>query len=493
MLSRSAILVSLIISFAGCTSTKESPSALISWNKLIREVGSFSSPRAVDLTGDGIKDIVFGAGKVEFQDTDSAVFALDGSNGSVLWMVGARDQIFGSPDFMDITEDGVPDVFIGGRSAEFMAIDGHSGQVIWEYFAAGDTVDFNEHKLYNFYNSQFIADMSGDGLSDLLVSNGGYVKAGPYELERPPGKLMIINAVNGQLIAEAYMPDGKETYFSAVIMDASKEDPRIIFGTGGERISGGLYVTYLHDIVDGTISEAIKIFDGKSKGFVAPPVVVDVNNDGALDIVVNAVDGIIAAFDGNTYQNIWLVDIEGTEIYGSLGVGYFDQDTVPDFYTNLGIGAFPDLLESVQIVINGKSGDIIRRDTIGAFHYASPVVYDIDQDNLDEVFFHHNYLTSGLATNSLNVIDIDQDSIYTFASSWRGANLGSTPLLDDLNGDGLLEIIAIHENNPTDLFSVEYKTGLEIHMIATEIAIRDSLKWGAYMGSTFTGRFQSKE
>ena len=187
-----------------------------------------------------------------------------------------------------------------------------------------------------------------------------------------------------------------------------------------------------------------------------------------------------------------MVDIEGTEIYGSLGVGYFDQDTVPDFYSNLGIGAFPDLLESLQIVISGKSGKILRRDTIGTFHYASPVVYDVDNDDFDEVFFHYNFLTSGVVTNALNIVDIDQDSIYIFRSSWRGANLGSTPLLVDLDNDGLLEIIAIHENNPTDLFSVNYKTGLEIHMMATQIDIHDSLMWGAYMGSAFTGRFESR-
>lgn len=104
-----------------------------SWTRQFPGVGTFSSPRTVDLNGDGVADLVLGAGREEFKACDSAVIALDGSDGRMLWHLGAVDQIFGSPDFMDINGDNVADVFIPGRSTEFFAIDGKRGSIIWKF------------------------------------------------------------------------------------------------------------------------------------------------------------------------------------------------------------------------------------------------------------------------------------------------------------------------------------------------------------------------
>lgn len=65
------------------------------------------------MNNDGIKDIVIGGGR-EFSATNYAVIAFDGKDGSVLWKVKERNQVVGSAVFKDITQDGIPDVFIGG-------------------------------------------------------------------------------------------------------------------------------------------------------------------------------------------------------------------------------------------------------------------------------------------------------------------------------------------------------------------------------------------
>ena len=78
---------------------------------VLKGIGTQSSPRAADLNKDGIMDVVLGAGKVEFQSSDTAVIALNGADGKLLWHVSARDQIFGSPAFKDITNDATPEVF----------------------------------------------------------------------------------------------------------------------------------------------------------------------------------------------------------------------------------------------------------------------------------------------------------------------------------------------------------------------------------------------
>jgi outer membrane protein assembly factor BamB len=484
----------LLVFMVCCQRVKDdSPAEFRSWDELIAKIGTFSSPRAIDLTGDSIQDIVLGAGKVEFQYTDSAVIALNGVDGSLLWTTAARDQIFGSASFIDITSDGIPDVFIGGRSAEFMAINGRTGDILWEFFPGGDSVDFIAHKVYNFYNPQFIRDCDGDGFKDILVANGGYVKALPNDTDRPPGKLQVINARTGALISEAYMPDNKETYMSCIVWNAEEENPKIIFGSGGERIAGNLYITTLLDILKEDISKATLLAKGGKKGFVAPPVLADITGDKIPDIIANAVDSKMIAIDGATYKRLWELTLPGTEAYCSIAVGHYDKDSIPDFFTNFGIGTFPDLMRSYQLAVSGKDGRLIRLDSLGSFHYGSPVAYDIDADGIDEVFYHINHYSFGTVKNSLTVFDFSPDTVYDFQPPWLGANVASTPLLTDLDGDGYLEIICAQENNPVDLFSKEYKTGLIIHTLKTSIPITDPIKWGSYMGSSYDGIYHAKQ
>src|SRR3989337_4069958 len=121
-----------------------------------------------------------------------------------------------------------------------MAINGKSGEVIWRFDKTTDN-----QKWYACYNAQLIKDQNKDGLEDILISNGGNVCAAPHDTKkRPPGKLLIISAKDGKLIAEASMPDKFETYMSvSAISTADSTDYNIIFGTGGETVGGHLYVT----------------------------------------------------------------------------------------------------------------------------------------------------------------------------------------------------------------------------------------------------------
>src|SRR5688572_27581105 len=103
------------------------------WDHHFPVIGSQSSPRAVDLNGDGVLDIVMGAGKNEFQKSRQGILALDGKTGDVLWQQEAEDQVYGAATFCDVTGDGVKDVFIGGRSPHFKGLNGRTGEVIWAY------------------------------------------------------------------------------------------------------------------------------------------------------------------------------------------------------------------------------------------------------------------------------------------------------------------------------------------------------------------------
>ncbi|MFB0947512.1 MAG: hypothetical protein QMB24_15415, partial [Spirosomataceae bacterium] len=174
------------------------------WVKNLATIGTFSSPRVSDLNKDGVKDIILGAGRLEFQACDSAVVAINGKDGQLMWQVSASDQIFGSAIFQDITGDEIDDVFIGGRSAELMGIDGSNGNVLWRFLEVNKESNIT---WFNFYNPQFVADQDGDGLPDLLVSNGGDVFAEPHDPNRSAGYLLVISSQTGKLLAKAVVPD----------------------------------------------------------------------------------------------------------------------------------------------------------------------------------------------------------------------------------------------------------------------------------------------
>src|SRR5688500_8998685 len=72
----------------------------VNWSARFSGIGTFSSPRVTDLNGDGTGEVILGAGREEFKACDSAVTALDGKTGKMLWHIPAIDQVFGSPAFL---------------------------------------------------------------------------------------------------------------------------------------------------------------------------------------------------------------------------------------------------------------------------------------------------------------------------------------------------------------------------------------------------------
>lgn len=474
-----------------CNLVSEVPKESGAWTTIYKRLGTLSSPHLVDLNEDEVLDVVMGAGTIEFHKSDSAVIALDGRDGELMWTSDGRDQIFGSAMFNDITDDQIPDVFIGGRAAQLKAIDGENGDTIWEYFPGTIDITKSDSGAYNFYIPQFIPDQDNDGLEDLIVAAGGYVKALPHDPKRPAGRLLIISSASGKRLAEAVMPDGKEIYMSVVVADMRNDGSlSVIFGTGGETLGGSLYKASISDVLRGDLSNAKELIDGKEKGFIAPPVLADITGDGIYDIVANAVNGRMVAVDGATETILWSVGFPGTEAYCSISAGQYTDDDVPDFFTNFGIGIWPDLPRSIQFMVNGKTGQVMFQDTLGSFQESTPVTFDYNADGTDDALMSLNYQRTSGYSNQLVVIDFKNDTIYDAGPRNYGANVASTPWVGDMDGDGLLDIIYCNEINPFDLLSVTIKQGLKISRLKIDVPVKDPPSWGAYMGSAYDGIYR---
>ncbi|WP_339810887.1 PQQ-binding-like beta-propeller repeat protein [uncultured Imperialibacter sp.] len=499
--SHQLLLLLVVCAGVAVTSCKKKKTE-VAWVQDFSIIGSQSSPRAADLNLDGVLDIVMGAGKNEYQKSEFGVMALDGKTGELLWRQETTDQVFGSATLYDVNGDQVPDVFIGGRSPHLRALDGKTGEVIWAYnheLYHQDSI--LQYARFNFYNSVLVPDQNGDGLKDLLIVNGGNSKVEPFSTSnRFPGVLMLMDTKTGEILAADTMPDGKESYMSPIaFQQPGSNDVIILFGTGGETISGSLYATTLADLKGRQLAKAKVLGTENDHGFIAPPSVADITGDGLYDIIAISHASSIFAIDGKTEKPIWTKKIEDSESSNSFAVGYFTDDDVPDFFTFVSRGAWPENTGSVQVMLDGKTGEIAYMAEMGCTGFSSPVVYDLNDDGIDEAIISINefdcaegfvnkksseILTKLVAINftDKSVIPIDQLNGFK--------NIFSTPYIGDMDNDGYLDIVHCQYFNPTSDLMVFL--GMKVKRISTGIEMGNPVRWGAYMGSNGDGVFEGK-
>ncbi|MEX2344866.1 MAG: hypothetical protein WD604_04580 [Balneolaceae bacterium] len=465
------------------------------WEQEIADIGSASSPRAIDLTGDGVLDIVMGGGGREFAHTEYGVIAMDGQNGELLWSVPARNQVVGSPVFLDINKDGTPDVIIGGRTAILFAINGKTGELFWEFMPSYEGIDIvNDPSILNFYSPQLIPDQDGDGLMDILTAYGGFIKAPPTETDRPVGSLMVISSKDGSTLAKAAVPDGKETYMSPLVYDFNSDgELSLLFGTGGETNNGNFYKSSVQSVMDEDLSGAKVLANGRGKGFIGPAVLAHMNDDEIKDIIVNSVNGTVFCINGSTDEILWETNLgDEFEGYTSPAPGNFNNDKTTDFFVSYGHGIWPAIDFSYQAVIDGRDGSVISADTAGTFQYASPVTFDFNRDGKDDalvIINNQEEQTIGMASfnvyvNEMLVFDPHSETQFRFHQKKSGSNLGSTPLLTDLDGDGYHDIIYVYMNDPVNYYSFK---SITIERIELDIRLDGPIRWGEYMGPRYNG------
>jgi len=456
------------------------------WQVFTDSIPTLSSSRASDLNGDNVLDIVIGGG-TDGVLSNNGIMAYNGVDGSLLWKRAARNEVFGSAIFQDISNDGIKDVFIAGRSAQLLVIDGSNGQLIWDYFPYGTNPA--DSGLYNFYNPQFIHDVDGDSYPDILVTNGGDHAAPAWETDRPIGRLMVISAVSGSLLAEALVPDGAETYCSPIVADIQNNGIKwILYGTGGENLGGHFYMAPLDELINSnSLENSIVLATDTEKGFIAPASLYR-NEDGTFDIYLQSFGGELYKIKGQSGNLSWTFSRPGTESSAAPVIGNFTGDLTPDVALSLFKGIAPSYEDFYQIILDGETGQIEFIDSLGVIQYASGNAVDLNNDGRDEVLFAVTYSEGGYFRTRIEAFDLVSGQTTLLDNTRTGVNLGSTPYIGDLDLDGLLDLVYSVKKDSID--PVGWK-GINVFRHELNSSIPNSgIAWGSYMGTAHNGEYE---
>ena len=456
------------------------------WQSFVDSIPTLSSPRSADLNNDGILDVVIGGG-TDGVFSNNGIMAFNGIDGSILWKNSARNEVFGSAIFQDITMDGIVDVFIVGRSAQLLAINGASGSIIWDYFPYGtNPVDSG---LYNFYNPQFIQDVDGDSYKDILVSNGGDHLAPAWETDRPPGRLMVVSSLTGSLVSQAIVPDSAEIYCSPLVIDVQNDGNKwILYGTGGENLGGHFYAAPLNELISqSTLTNSVILAQDPNKGFIAPASVFRKSN-GVFDIYIQSFGGVVQKINGENLAPQWTYTKPNTESSAAPVIGNFVGDLTPDVLLVLFKGSASSYSDFYQVVLDGATGNVEFIDSIGSIHFASANAVDLNNDGRDEGVFALSYMENSYFRSRVIAVDFTSNAVTNLDATRTGVNIGSTPQILDLDNNGLLDLIYSVKKDSTN------PTGWKgIYVYRHELTSTEpnaGIAWGSYMGSAFNGVYE---
>jgi len=142
------------------------------WEYKITEIVR-SSPSIGDVNGDGIPDVVFGAGNFYSTSDSTKIFVLNGVTGALEWSRDLGAQTLASPTLADFNGDGRLDIAIGlwagTNQGQVYVMNGTNGSNMTGYprSSGGGAV----------LGQLTTADLNGDGKQDLVVPTGGGIFA----------------------------------------------------------------------------------------------------------------------------------------------------------------------------------------------------------------------------------------------------------------------------------------------------------------------------
>ena len=470
------------------------PSFITYWTKQVPQVG-VGSPRLTDVNNDNIKDIIIGSGFEWSENGESAMNAIDGKTGDIIWSTLVPESAYGTPFLIDITNDGVKDTTVSGRFIDAYMLNGRTGEFIWKLSEQNPDVEFLP---CNFNSPTPVDDMDGDGFDDFVMIQGG--------LANNTSHVRIYDEETGELIIKKYNKKSITKAIDKLLKSSDKQlfKLRLCQGDGCEvkDISRDMFIYYSFDVVLSKIflnqegpggrvylisSKTGKILNqfpvplnreswsvpiyfkhdnqhhviygsgGERKnGYIQSSNIltgklnwlVEVPEKGALSspmlykengepvVVTNTMGGDVFKINAISGEVLWRVRIGSEfESYSSVAPIRFKGKSTNDIVTVFSRGVWPKYESASLFILDGQTGESMFEQKIGFCNGASsPLVTDLDDDQLDDILM----VTCTSRQPRLLILNNDLRKIFSEPLDSGGF---STPVVDDLDNDGFTDII----------------------------------------------------
>jgi len=389
-------------------------------------------------------------------------------NVSKIWNFETKGAIIASPTVGDIDEDGQNEIVFCSSGESYIYVikaaamqNYRSDMVKWsestedgtDFFRMFHSVNKEITFAYRFQtnsplvSSPVLEDLTGDGTPDIIAIDQN-------------GNIYILDFRNK--VKYDMFPSKTAVTTSPALGDFNNDNYR--------------------DIVFGGTNGMVLIYDGKNKRVInrtnidspinMSPCLYDVNKDGQLDIIIGGDNGKVKALNGKNLSQIWEYEKPNSQIFSSpslfkvggkdyiiLGFNDYRFAAVDaqtgklfwNFTTNnhvigspicINVNPFEDKDDDVIIssndtlyALNGKTGKPIWEKTAPKV-IMTPLVYDLTQNGKLDLIYGGEIGTLTV----LNLATGKPDADITFVTD-QLQSIQASPILADINGDEILEIV----------------------------------------------------
>lgn len=235
-----------------------------------------------DFTGDGIPDVIAGASNAD--ETQGAVYGLNGTDGGVEWTkTTSGTSVWALMQLDDITGDGVKDIIAGDFGGNYY------------YINPVNNTQLHQGSIYGALILRFekLEDVNSDGFSDVLVAHSNT-------------NGIVLSGHDGTNVWFKSLPD--KSWNVAVINDITGDDINdVIIGT----LYGNNYCFFLNG-VDGEEIESVQY----STPIDAINTIPDIVGDGTMEVVVGGRSGQVYCYSGGIGDLVNIKENGGLETSG---------------------------------------------------------------------------------------------------------------------------------------------------------------------------------
>ncbi|MBR3655194.1 MAG: FHA domain-containing protein [Elusimicrobia bacterium] len=427
--------LSLYFGYTSYSSVTSAPSKLnlsleMNWSKEIplrADTSSYditSTPVVADFDADGKNDIAM-------LTSAGFLYGWSGATGDSLWKpMDIYNSGIASLVSDDVNNDGIPDIVAVSDSSLIYIIDGQTGNIIRREILGGHISEM----------TPLVCDLDGDDKKDVVITSEDGAVHFLYSPGFDSNYAKYTEFIDGPLYASPVILTRKD--FSPFVIIANY-DSKVYFIDGKTRTKKTINLLEL---------------TGKAHLIAGAPAIGDIDGDGIDEVIVQSnVPQYVSAINTSKFSVMWTYFIEPVP---PANLKFNAAPIVSDFTGNgicdVGVVSANGTVQILKGKTTYPSGEMLWKLSLPESKrlISSPAAYDFDKDGLVELVFgtEDGRLIVAKSNPKRKELEVMADI--------KASNMAitSSPVLADLNGDKLIEILYTNVQDSIQIVNTNAKT-----------------------------------